>query len=191
MTEPRTDITELLKAWGAGDEEALHELTPLVYEQLHRAARRYMAAERPDHTLQATALVHEAYIRLVDRGKMDWQDRLHFFAVSAQLMRRILIDFARAHSNQKRGGDFVTLTLDEAAYVCREPHANVLALDEALKALAALDSRKARMVELRFFGGLSVQETAAVLKVSEETVTRDWRLSKAWLLKELSAASSA
>jgi RNA polymerase sigma factor (TIGR02999 family) len=183
------EVTQLLKAWTAGDGQALEKLTPLVYQQLHRAAQRYIAGERPGHTLQTTALVHEVYLRLVDCGEIDWQDRAHFFAVAAQLMRRILVDFARSRGYQKRGGGVVNVPLDEAATVCSEPDPNLLALDEALKALAAVDARKSRVVELRFFGGLSIEETAVVLNVSVETVVRDWRLSKAWLLRELSEAS--
>lgn len=179
------DVTQLLKQWAAGDEQALEKLTPLVYRQLHRVAQRYMASERVGHTLQATALVHEVYIRLVDRQHTDWQDRAHFFAVSAQLMRRILIDFARSRHYEKRGGGATALELDEALTICRESDPSLLALDDALKSLAAVDVRKSKVVELKFFGGLSVDETAAVLRVSAETVVRDWRLSKAWLLREM------
>lgn len=183
------EVTQLLKAWTAGDEQALERLTPLVYDQLRRVAQHYMAAERPGHTLQTTALVHEVYIRLVDCQRVDWQDRAHFFAVSAQFMRRILIDFARSRGYQKRGGGAATISLDEALTVCREPDTNLLALDDALHALAAVDARKSKVVELRFFGGLSIAETAAVLKVSEETVARDWRLSKSWLLRQMSGGT--
>ncbi len=186
MGRPLTDdVTRLLRAWSAGDEQALEKLTPLVYEQLHRAAQRYMAGERPGHTLQTTALVHEVYLRLVDCRQINWQDRAHFFAVSAQLMRRILIDFARSHNYQKRGGGVANVSLDEALTVSNKPDMNLLALDDALQSLASVDARKGKIVELRFFGGLSIEETAAVLKVSEETVVRDWRLSKAWLLREM------
>lgn len=180
------DITQLLKAWTEGDREALENLTPLVYQQLHRVAQRYMAGQRPGHTLQTTALVNEVYVRLVDCSQVNWQDRAHFFAVSAQLMRRILIDFARSRGYQKRGGGLPHLSLDEAPSVCNEPDPNIVALDDALKALAEVDDRKSRVVELRFFGGLSVEETAAVLGVSPETVGRDWKLAKMWLLHELS-----
>jgi len=158
----------------------------LVYEQLHRVAKHCMAGQRSGHILQTTALVNEVYLQLVDCGQMNWQDRVHFFAVSAQLMRRILIDFARARGCQKRGGDALHLSLDESPSVCKEPDPNLLALDDALKALAMVDGRKSRVVELRFFGGLSIMETAEVLRVSVETVTRDWRLAKLWLLRELS-----
>lgn len=187
MVEPLThDVTHLLKAWTAGDEQALEQLTALVYRQLHRVAQRYMAGERPGHTLQTTALVNEVYLRLVDCKQINWQDRAHFFAVSAQLMRRILIDFARSRGYQKRGGGVPPISLDEAPSVCNKPDRNLVALDDALKALAAVDGRKSRVVELRFFGGLSVEETAEVLRVSADTVVRDWRLAKVWLLRELS-----
>lgn len=187
MTLPSThEVTQLLKAWGAGDEQALEKLSPLVYEQLHRVAQRYMAGERSDHTLQTTALVNEVYLRLVDCEQVRWQDRAHFFAVSARLMRRILVDFARSRGYQKRGAGIAHISLDEAPSVCNEPDANLLALDEALKALGRIDERKSRVVELRFFGGLSMEETAEVLGVSSDTVLREWRLARAWLLRELS-----
>jgi RNA polymerase sigma factor (TIGR02999 family) len=187
MVVPSThEVTQLLKAWTTGDEQALQKLTPLVYEQLRRVAQHHMAGQRPGHILQTTALVNEVYLQLLDCGQMNWQDRAHFFAMSAQLMRRILIDFARSRGSQKRGGDVLHVSLDEAPSVCKEPDPNLLALDDALKALAIVDERKSKVVELRFFGGLSVEETAAVLKVSPETVMRDWRLAKLWLLRELS-----
>ena len=187
MALPSThEVTQLLKAWTRGDEQALEKLTPLVYEQLHRVAQRCMAGERSGHTLQTTALVNEVYLQLVDCGQINWQDRAHFFAVSAQLMRRILIDFARSRGYQKRGGGMPHLSLDEAPSVCNEPDTNLVALDDALKAFAAIDERKSKVVELRFFGGLSIEETAEVLRVSVETVVRDWRLAKVWLLRELS-----
>jgi RNA polymerase sigma-70 factor, ECF subfamily len=189
MVVPSHEVTQLLKAWTTGDEQALEKLTPLVYEQLRRVAQHHMAGQRPGHILQTTALVNEVYLQLLDCGQMNWQDRAHFFAMSAQLMRRILIDFARARGSQKRGGDALHMSLDEAPSVCREPDPNLLALDDALKDLAAVDERKSKVVELRFFGGLSVEETAAVLKVSPETVMRDWRLAKLWLLRELSKGS--
>ena len=184
------DVTQLLKAWAAGDEQALEKLTPLVYEQLHRVAQRYMANERPGHSLQTTALVHEVYLRLVDCQQTNWQDRAHFFAVSAHLMRHILIDFARSHHYQKRGGGAVHVALDEALTICNKPDPNLLALDDALQSLAAVDVRKSKIVELRFFGGLTVDETAEVLRVSAETVVRDWRLSKAWLLRQMTREDS-
>jgi RNA polymerase sigma-70 factor, ECF subfamily len=187
MTTPLPEeVTDLLLAWGRGDRSALDRLIPLVYEELRRLAHRYMGQERPGHTLQTTALVNEAYLRLIDASRVRWQNRAHFFAVSAQLMRRILVDFARAHRNLKRGGAAQQVSLDEALPVAREPDADLVALDEALTALAAIDPRQARAVELRFFGGLSVDEAAEVLKVSPETVHRDWRVAKAWLLRELS-----
>lgn len=179
------EVTRLLKAWSTGDEEALAKLTPLVYRQLREIARRYMAGERDGHILQTTALVHEAYVRLVDCGRVNWQDRAHFFAVSAQLMRRILIDFARSRDYLKRGGAVPHISLEEAPSVCDEPDVNLLALDDALKALAAIDERKSKVVELKFFGGLNVEETAEVLRVSSDTVMRDWKLAKIWLLREL------
>lgn len=180
------EVTRLLKAWSAGDAEALEKLTPLVYRQLHQIARRYMGEERSGHTLQPTALVNEAYLRLVDCAKVNWQDRAHFFAVSAQLMRRILIDFARSRGYLKRGGAVPHISLDEAPSVCNEPDVNLVALDDALKALSVVDERKSKVVELKFFGGLSLEETAEVLRVSSDTVIRDWRLAKIWLLRELS-----
>lgn len=187
MVLPSThEVTQLLKAWTNGDEQALEKLIPLVYGQLHRVAQYYMAGERPGHALQTTALVNEVYLKLVDCGQMNWQDRAHFFAVSARLMRRILIDFARSRGYQKRGGGAVHISLDETPTVCHEPDVQLLALDDALKALAAVDQRKSEVVELKFFGGLSIEETAEVLKVSPETVVRDWRLAKVWLLRELS-----
>jgi RNA polymerase sigma factor (TIGR02999 family) len=184
-TPPTHEVTRLLKAWSAGDEEALEKLTPLVYRQLHEIARRYMAGERSGHTLQTTALVNEAYLRLVDCGRVNWQDRAHFFAVSAQLMRRILIDFARSRGYLKRGAAAPHIPLEEAPSVSSEPDLNLVALDDALKALSNVDERKSRVVELKFFGGLSVEETAEVLHVSSDTVVRDWRLAKIWLLREL------
>jgi RNA polymerase sigma factor (TIGR02999 family) len=184
------EVTRLLKAWSGGDEEALEKLTPLVYRQLHEIAQRYMAGERSGHILQATALLNEAYLRLVDCGKVDWQDRAHFFAVSAQLMRRILIDFARSRGYLKRGGAVPHISLEEAPSVCNEPDVNLVALDDVLKALSAIDERKSKVVELKFFGGLSVEETAEVLRVSSDTVIRDWRLAKIWLLRELSRQSA-
>ena len=187
MTEvPAHEVTRLLQAWSEGDEGALQKLMPLVYKELHRLARRYMAGERPGHTLQTSALVHEAYLRLVDVKKVNWQNRAHFFGVSAQLMRRILVDFARSRRSLKRGGDTPTVSLEEGSIVSRGRGADVVALDDALKTLAAMDPRRSRVVELRFFGGLSAEESAEVLKVSAETVMHDWKLAKVWLLRELS-----
>jgi RNA polymerase sigma factor (TIGR02999 family) len=184
------EITQLLKAWTAGDEQALEKLTPVVYQELHRVARRCMAGQRPGHPFQTTDLVNEAYLRLVNCAQMNWQHRAHFFAMSAQLMRRILIDLARSRGYQKRGGGVGPLSLDEAPTVGIEPDKNLVALDDALKELAAIDSRKSKVVELRFFGGLSIKETSEVLKVSVETVVRDWRLAKIWLVRELSERNS-
>jgi RNA polymerase sigma factor (TIGR02999 family) len=184
------EITQLLKAWTAGDEQALEKLTPVVYQELHRVARRCMAGQRPGHPFQTTDLVNEAYLRLVNCAQMNWQHRAHFFAMSAQLMRRILIDIARSRGYQKRGGGVGPLSLDEAPTVGIEPDKNLVALDDALKELAAVDSRKSKVVELRFFGGLSIKETSEVLKVSVETVVRDWRLAKIWLVRELSERNS-
>src|SRR5579864_1621411 len=180
------EVTRLLKAWSAGDEQALERLTPLVYRQLHQIARRYMGGERSGHTLQTTALVNEAYLRLVDCGQVNWQDRAHFFAISANLMRRILIDFAGWRGYLKRGGAVPHIPLEEAPSVSDEADVNIVALDDALKALAAVDERKSKVVELKFFGGLRVEETAEVLRISSDTVIRDWRMAKLWLLRELS-----
>jgi RNA polymerase sigma factor (TIGR02999 family) len=179
------EVTGLLQAWGRGDEEALQKLMPLVYAQLHAAARHYMAGERPGHTLQTTALIHETYLRLVDIRRIKWQDRAHFLAICAQLMRRILIDFARSRRYQKRGGEGQPVNFDEALLVTAQPDANLVALDEALNRLEKVDERKSKVVELRFFGGLGVKETAEVMKVSADTVMRDWKLAKVWLLREL------
>jgi RNA polymerase sigma factor (TIGR02999 family) len=190
MVPPSThDVTHLLKAWSTGDEQALEKLTPLVYDQLHHIAQRCMAGERSGHTLQTTALVNEVYLQLVDCQKIYWKDLAHFFAVSAQLMRRILVDFARSRGYQKRGGGAPQMSLDEVVSVSNEPDTNLVALDDALKGLAALDGRKSKVIELRFFGGLSIDETAEVLRVSPDTVVRDWKLAKVWLLRELSEAS--
>jgi len=183
---PAHDVTQLLQAWSEGEERALDKLMPLVYRELHRLAQRYMAHERPGHTLQTTALVNESYLRLVDAGKVNFQNRAHFFAVSAQLMRRILVEFARRHGSQKRGGEVQRVSLEESVVVYGERGADLVALDDALQALAAIDPRRSRVVELRFFGGLSVEETAEVLGVSPETVMHDWKLAKAWLLRAMS-----
>ena len=185
------EVTRLLKAWSAGDEQALEKLTPLVYRQLHQIAQRYMAGESSGPILQTTALVNEAYLRLVDCGQVNWQDRAHFFAISANLMRRILVDFARSRGYLKRGGAIPHVSLEEAPSVCDEPDVNLVALDDALNALAAVDERKSKVVELRFFGGLSVEETAEVLRMSCDTVIRDWRLAKIWLLHELSRGKAS
>jgi RNA polymerase sigma factor (TIGR02999 family) len=181
------DVTKLLLAWSEGDSSALEQLTPVVYRELHRLARHYIGQERPGHTLQTTALVHEAYLRLVDVNRMHWSNRAHFFAVSAQVMRRILVEFARRRHRDKRGGDAPRLSLDEAVMVSVERGPDLLALDEALRTMATMDPRMSQVVELRFFGGLSVEETSEVLKISPETVMRDWKSAKVWLLRELSA----
>ncbi len=182
----RPHVTELLLAWSAGDRTALDQLVPIVHEELRRLARLQMRAERDNHTLQTTALVNEAFLRLVDLRRIRWQDRAHFLALSARLMRRILVDHARTRSYQKRGGGAANVTLDEALIASEERGADLVALDDALEDLARVDARKSQVVELRFFGGLSVEETAQALKVSPETVTRDWRLAKVWLLREIS-----
>jgi len=189
--QPRADqITQLLQSWSQGDQGAIEKLVPLVYDELHRLARRYMSDERPDHTLQTTALVNEAYLRLVDSAHANWDSRTHFFGVCAQVMRRILVDWARSRRALKRGGDVSALDLHEALAAAKQPGTDLVAIDDALTALAAVDPRKSQVVELRFFGGLSVKETAEVLKVSPETVQRDWKLAKSWLQRELSRGHS-
>jgi RNA polymerase sigma factor (TIGR02999 family) len=189
--QPGQDVTQLLRAWGEGDTQALEQLTPLVYRELHRRAHWHMARENAGHTLQATALVNEIYIRMVDLRGVSWRDRAHFFAVSSRLIRQILIDAARSKHAQKRGGQSPHVAIDEALLVSEEPRADVVGLDDALSALAAIDPRKSRVVELRFFGGLDIEETAEVLGVSAETVKRDWKLAKAWLRRELSQRSNS
>jgi RNA polymerase sigma factor (TIGR02999 family) len=181
---PRT-VTELLRAWGNGDDGALAQLTPLIEVELRRLARQYMAHERRGHTLQTTALVNELFLRLTGARRVQWQDRAHFLGISARLMRRVLVDHARARGYRKRGGDAQRVTLNENLAASPELSLNVVALDRALEALTAVDARKSRVIELRFFGGLSVEETAEVLEVSPDTVKRDWRLAKLWLLREL------
>lgn len=185
MSAPTADVTGLLLQWGQGDQEALGRLIPLVHRELHRIAGRCMAGERVGNSLQATALVNEAYLRLVDGAAVAWHDRAHFFAVSARVMRRILVDHARARLAEKRGGQAARVTFDEALVVTDEPRMDFVALDDALQALATFDERKSRVIELRFFGGLSVEDTAAVLAVSPATVMGDWRLAKAWLKREM------
>jgi RNA polymerase sigma-70 factor (ECF subfamily) len=183
-------VTALLLAWGQGDESALELLIPLVYQELHQIARRQMGHERGGHSIQATALVNEAYLRLVDAKDVAWHDHAHFLAVAARVMRRILVDHARARRSQKRGGLAPTVTFDDALIVTNEVNQDFVMLDEALEAPAQFDERKSRVIELRFFGGLSVEETASVLKVSHDTVMRDWRLAKAWLRREMRADHS-
>jgi RNA polymerase sigma-70 factor (ECF subfamily) len=180
-------VTGLLLAWGEGDEAAFDRLVPLVHHELRRIAQRCMAGERAGNTLQATALVNEAYLRLIDVQRVRWQDRAHFLAMAARLMRRVLVDAARSKRYQKRGGDAVRVTFDELALPVAAPGGDFVALDDALQELAKVDERKARVIELRFFGGLTVEETAEVLKVSVDTVMRDWKLAKAWLLRALRA----
>jgi RNA polymerase sigma factor (TIGR02999 family) len=184
------DVTQLLQAWSVGEPDALAKLTPLVYQELRRLAQRYMAQERPGQTLQATALVHEAYLRLVGVKKLNWQNRAQFFGVSAQFMRRILVDRARSRRSLKRGRDAQPVSFDEALVLSPEPGQDLVALDDALKTLATMDPRRSRVVELRFFGGLTVEETAEVLHVSPETVMHDWKLAKAWLLRELGGSAA-
>jgi RNA polymerase sigma factor (TIGR02999 family) len=184
-TPPPGAATELLRAWSDGDDGALERLLPLVEAELRRLARGYMGRERRGHTLQTTALVNEAFLRLTDARRVRWQDRAHFLGISARLMRRVLVDHARARGYRKRGGAAQRVTLDEALVASPDPGLDVLALDRALEALAEVDDRKSKVVELRFFGGLSVEETAEVLHVSPDTVKRDWRLAKLWLLREL------
>jgi RNA polymerase sigma factor (TIGR02999 family) len=182
-------LTRLLLAWTDGDAAALEELTRAVHVELQRLARRYMRDERPGHTLQTTALVNEAYLRLIDWKNVEWKNRAHFFAVAGQIMRRILVDHARSRQNQKRGGNWRRVSFDEAALVFDGESPDLVALDEALRTLESADPRKGRVVELRFFAGLSVQETADVLGVSTDTVLNDWRTAKAWLLRELIAGT--
>jgi RNA polymerase sigma factor (TIGR02999 family) len=187
MTQPPThELTQLLNAWSEGDRAALDKLTPFVYEELRRLAHSYMNRERKGHTLQTTALVHEAYLRLFNREQIHWQNRAHFFAIAAQLMRCILVDHARGHASQKRGGKAQMVSLDEAAVISQEQASEVIALDEALQGLAAIDPQQSRIVELRFFGGLSVDETAEVLSLSPATIKREWSSAKLWLHREIS-----
>ena len=185
MTRPPHEVTELLVAWSEGDRAALDQLTPLVYEELHRLARNHMSRERQGHTLQTSALVNEAYLRLIDQKNVRWQNRAQFFSIASRLMRRILIDHARSHQYAKRGGGTRRVSLDEAAVVAEEQATELVALDDALKSLAALDPRKCQVVELRFFGGMSVEESAEVLGVSVVTVMRDWSTAKAWLQRAM------
>jgi RNA polymerase sigma factor (TIGR02999 family) len=184
-------VTALLIDWRGGDERAVQKLLPVVHGELRRIARRQMAGERREHVLQATALVNEAYLRLVDVRHVQWQDRAHFFAMAARLMRRVLVDFARAQKNQKRGGALQRVTFDQNLPVASETPEDVIAIDEALRSLAVQYERKSQVVELRFFGGLSVEETAEVLKISQETVMRDWKFAKNWLMRELSRSATA
>jgi RNA polymerase sigma factor (TIGR02999 family) len=186
MDEPSGEITNLLGAWADGDQAALERLMPLVYDELRRTARRYMRKESPGNTLQTNALVNEAYLKLVGAQNVRLQDRTHFFAVSAQIMRRILVDAARARCADKRGGEVAKVPLNESIDELPEKETQLVALDEALRALEAFDQRKAKVVEMKFFGGMSVEETADVLKISVRTVMREWSLARAWLLREMS-----
>ena len=186
MTHQPEEVTQLLLDWSNGDQAAFDALMPLVYNQLRQMAHRYMSQERPGHTLQTTALVNEAYLRLIDQKQVHWQNRAHFFAVAAQAMRRILIDHARKQRYAKRGGGVRKISLDEAAVMSQERAADLLALDEALKSLAAIDPQQSRVVELRFFGGLTIEETAEVLRLSVDMVKREWATAKAWLFREMS-----
>ncbi len=188
---PSAEITGLLRAWAGGDQSALDQLTPLVYAELRRMARGYMRRERPGQTLQTTALVHEAYMRLVDVTRVDWHDRAHFFAISAQMMRRILVDAARARTSVKRGARSPRVNLDDVPEISSERAHELVSIDEALKVLSKVDPRKAQVIELRFFGGLSVEETADVLKISPQSVMRDWRLARAFLMREIKGSAKS
>ena len=186
MSEPTSeDITRLLLDWGKGNQAALNELMPIVYDELRRLARHYMRAQRPGHTLQTTALVNEAYLKLIDSSRVKWQNRTHFFAISAQLMRRILVDFARSKNSLKRGGEFQQVDLNESLALPVEQKTDLVALDDALSRLADLNARQSQIVELRYFGGLSEEEIAETLGISSRTVRRDWSLARAWLFREL------
>jgi RNA polymerase sigma factor (TIGR02999 family) len=183
--ESSHELTELLRGWDGSDQRSLARIVELAYQELRRLARRCLNRERPGHTIQATALVHEAYLRLVDVQQVQWQDRAHFFAIAAKVMRRILVEYARAHGSSKRGGEMRRVNLDDAVTVCAESDPEIVRLDDALEELAKLDSRKARVVEMRYFGGLTSNEAASVLGISPQSVNRDWSLAKAWLLREM------
>lgn len=189
MSQPK-EITQLLLAWRNGDDAALERLIPLVYDELYRVARRYMNREQSDHTLQATALVNEVYLRLIDAQNVEWQNRVHFFGISARLMRQILVDFARQRQQQKRGGEIQQVSLDEALTVSNQPNSDLVALDDALNELAKLNQRQCQVVEMRFFGGLSEEEIAEVLQISPRTVRNDWSFAKVWLLRQLNRRES-
>lgn len=182
---PQDQVTELLARWSEGDSAAIEKLTPLIYDELRRLAHKHLKREREGHTLQTTALVHEAYVRLVEQTNVHWQNRAHFFAVSAQVMRHILVDYARKSGSAKRGGDAQRVTLDEGAMISGERASELVALDEALNSLAEIHPRRSKVVELRYFGGMNNKEAAAVLKISEASIERDWRFAKAWLYREL------
>lgn len=187
---PPADLTGLLLAWGSGEREALDRLVPLVQQELRRIARKHMAGERPGHSLQPTALVNEAYLRLIDLQRVGWRNRAHFFAMASRLMRRVLVDAARRKHYQKRGGAFQRVTFIESQAAARQPEYDLAALDDALAALEAIDARKCQVVEMRYFGGLSVEETAEALGVSRDTVLRDWQFSKVWLRREIRRSAS-
>jgi len=188
MSSSEEEVTALLRRWRDGDEAALNKLTPLVYDELHRLAHKYIRRERPGHTLQTTALVNEAYVRLVDQNSVDWQNRAHFFGVAAQVMRHILVDYARQQTAVKRGGGVERFNLDEGLIISKESAAELVALDEALKALSNLYPRRSKVVELRYFGGLNNKEASEILNVSETTIERDWRFARAWLFREMRPA---
>lgn len=190
MSDPPKKVTELLEAWGQGDEAARDELMTVVYQELHRLAHNYMRKESPGHTLQTSALVNEAFLRLIDQKNVKWQNRAHFYGIAAQMMRRVLVDYARSRRYAKRGGGLRDLSLEEALIVSHQRTEEVVALDETLDELAKFDPRKSQIVEFRFFAGLSIEETAEVLDVSPGTVMRDWTLAKAWLRREIYAAGS-
>src|SRR5438128_2083321 len=187
MPKAPPNVTDLLIAWSGGNKEALDELIPLVYDELRRQAARYLRHERAGHTLQTTALIHEAYLRLIDQKNVHWQNRAHFFGIAAQLMRRILVDHARTRKRAKRGGSDIRVPLEDAMAIARAPQLDVVALDEALNRLAEIDEQQGKIVELRFFSGLTVEETAEVLGISPATVKRDWSMAKAWLHREISS----
>ena len=187
MAATQNEVTELLRQWQSGDQSALDKLTPLVYDELHRLAHQYLNRERSDHTLQTTALVNEAYLRLVKESDIDWEGRAHFFAVSARVMRHILVDYARQHTAAKRGREFQKVVRDDEALLFTERAAELVALDEAMRALQQIHPRQSQVVELRYFGGLNNKEASKVMNVSETTIERDWRFAKAWLYRELEA----
>jgi RNA polymerase sigma factor (TIGR02999 family) len=191
MSSDADNVTRLLADWGNGDEQALEELLPLIYNELRHLAHNFLYRERPGHTLQTTALVHEAYLKLIDQRDAHWQNRAHFFAIAAQAMRRILIDSARRHTAAKRGGRAERVSLDEVAEISLEPDNSLLALDEALNALAEIDQQQSRIIELRYFGGLTIEETAEVLKTSPATVKREWAMARAWLYKAVTGSSDS
>jgi len=184
--EPGADVTQLLVSWNLGNQAALEELMPLVYGELHRLASAYLRRERPDHTLQSTALVHEAFLKLVNQREVEWRNRAHFYGIAAQMIRRILVDYARSHYAEKRGSGAIKLALDEALAVPQNTDLDLLGLNDALERLAEMDERQNRIVELRFFAGLSIEETAEVMQVSPATVKREWNSARAWLFRELS-----